>query len=425
MAKCNHNHTSKNHLTLHTLKGVPPSKFFPARTDITATHCSICNKSLTKAESISHMIGPICRANYITSGFQSIADHLKPQALANFWGYLALANLDKDLNDYLLANEKDFAQLADILIAYCSIITHQPGGHSKILVVASALRCLGYNLVADRLEEDRCIVKLRELPISSGYNHTGTDEWKLMIPTKHMNEVTTELWKFVGSSVVSFVQPNRTRRGAFFTVPQSKSTEMLYALAKYFEGERFFQEGQLTVQTLPARSTYGNAVKPCAEFMKTYTPVVQIEQHNDVVITKCNGAPWVDQRIGAMQNLLRSLPNMKWLSGYRMQVDHSHKAVIEAKALSLFESWEVSVKVVTPYTPPAPQPVAQPQAQQATPVATVSPTKVGSAWGVWVQNPSAVKVGDLVTVSTRSGKSWLAKITGATKHKNKFTTAKP
>ena len=417
---------NKNHLTLHTLKGVKPSDFFPARTSITATHCSICGKSLTKAESISYMIGPVCRSTYITSGFTPIALHLKPQALTNFWGFLAIANLDKDLESYLLANEKDFAQLADILIAYCSIITHQTDGHSKILVVASALRCIGYNLVADRLEEDRCIVKLREMPISSGYNHTGTDEWKLSIPTKHMNDVAIELNKFVGKALVKFEQPNRTRRGAFFTVPQSKSTEMLYALAKYFEGERFFQEGQLKVSILPARSTYGNAVKPCAEFMKSYIPVVQIEQHNDVVITKCNGAPWRDQRIGSMQTLLRSLPNLKWLSGYRMQVDHSHKAVIEAKALSLFESWEVSVKVVTPYTPPAPQPQqpAQPQGS-AQPVATVSPTKVGSAWGVWVQNPSGVKVGDLVTVSTRTGKSWLAKITGATKHKNKFTTAKP
>lgn len=420
MAKCNHNHNVKNHLTLHTLKGVKPSDFFPSRTAITATHCSICSKKLTKAESISHMIGPVCRANYITSGFTPIADHLKPQALSNFWGYLALANLDKDLNDYLLANEKDFAQLADILIAYCSIITHQPGGHSKILVVASALRCLGYNLVADRLEEDRCIVKLREMPIGNGYNHTGTDEWKLSIPTKNMNEVKAELNKFVGSSLVSFRQPNTTRRGAFFTVPQSKSTEMLYALAKCFEGERFFQEGQLTVQTVPARSTYGGSVIPCAEFMKSYTPLVSIEQHNDVIVVSCNGTPWGDKRIGDIQTLIRSF-SVKWLSGYRMQVDHSHKAVIEAKALSLFEGWEVSVKVVTPFTP---KPVQQP-VQQTPPVATVSPTKVGSAWGVWVQNPSAVKVGDIVTVATRSGKSWLAKITGATKHKNKFLTAKP
>lgn len=402
---------AKNHLTLHSLKGVKPSAFFPVRTDMTASHCAICGKSLTKADSIMHMIGPDCRKKYVTNGFYQIPVSDQPSALQSFWGYLAPANLDKDLNDYLLANEKDFSMLADILIAYCSIVTKQDDGHSKIVIVASALRAIGYDTVADRLEEDRC--KILVYP-----QHSAT-HIKVVVPTakKQFDSVKVEFDKYLGSKAYTLVKPNRTNRGAYFEISNTKTMETLYALGKDFSGERFFTKGQPKIGIIDDRQFYGLPISPCAEFLANVSPLIFIEQNNDRVTIKTVGNPWHDTRIKGMQTWAKQVQGFKWASGYVLTVPHTAMQSASAKAISLgYETWEISEKVVTPYT--APQPVAQPV--NKTPKATVSPTRVGSDWGVWSNTKLAV--GDYVTVSTKSGKSWLAVVTKTTNHSKKYLT---
>ena len=334
------NKTKKNHLKFALdLKGQKPSDFFPTRTDICATQCSICSLPLTKAESISHMIGPICREKYILTNFSLPTD--KKKALEEFWGYIAVANLDEDLNNYLFSNENDFAMMADILIAYCSIVTLEEDGHAKILIVSSALRCLGYELVADKLEEDRCKIKLYP---SKRMGKEDT-HFMMMMPLKGVDLTVSEMEKYIGKENIEYFQPNRTRRGCYWEFPKSLANEWLYSLSLLYGGERFFQKGEETIQKIPRRSTLGK-LPPCASWLKSHDPAVKIEVHGKKILV-WSPAPWITKESGIFKNYVKSLKT-GFGSNWSIQADSKHLNDIKTKALSMWESWDVRVEVVTP-----------------------------------------------------------------------------
>ena len=244
----------------------------------------------------------------------------------------------------------------------------------------------------------------------------------MVVPSnkKELTSTLVECDKYLGSKGYTFVKPNTTNRGAWCEIPNTLTNEVLYALAKNYDGERFFTKGSPTIQTIPSRASYGTAIKPCAEFLATVKPLVTIEQHNDRVLITTVGNPWSDNRIKSMQGWAKGISGFKWNRGYVLNVPHTEYALAQSTAQSFgYESWEIKATVVTPYT--APQPTAQPTVTaNKTPKATVSPAKVGSEWGVW--STTKLCVGDYVTVSTRSGKSWLAVVTATTKSKNKYLT---
>ncbi len=97
----------RTHLTFALeLKGMLPSEYFGNRQDMCATHCCVCSKPLTDSLSVQWAMGPICRPRYITNANVSVP--CRTTALNEFWGYVALAQLDSDLENYLFSNESDF-----------------------------------------------------------------------------------------------------------------------------------------------------------------------------------------------------------------------------------------------------------------------------------------------------------------------------
>jgi hypothetical protein len=403
---------NKSHLTFAlSLKGMKPNEYFGTRTDMTATKCSICSKALTDAESVQWAVGPVCRKAHILN-VQSTVPCVQT-ALNEFWGYVALAQLDSDLENYLFSNESDFQMMANIITAYCSYVTSQSDGHSKIVKLTPALRAIGYTNLADRLEEDRCKVLV--------YPQHSPTHIKLVVPTnkKQFESTIVEFNKYLGSKAYTLVKPNRTNRGAYFEIDNTKTMETLYALGKDFSGERFFTKGSPTVEIVADRASYGTTIQPCAEFLANVSPLIHITQNNDRVSIQCVGNPWSDNRIKGMQTWAKGVQGFKWASGYVLTVPHTEYQTAITTAQSLgYETWEIRSAVIAPYV--APQPTVQPTTVQPTPKATVSPTRVGSDWGVW--SNSKLCVGDYVTVSTKSGKSWLAVVTGTTNHSKKYLT---
>ena len=405
---------TKSHLTFAIeMKGMKPNEYFGTRTDMTATTCCVCSKPLTDSVSVQWAIGPVCRANYVTNA--SVSVPCRTTALNEFWGYVALAQLDADLESYLFSNESDFQMMCNIITAYCSYVTKDIDGHSKIVKLAPAVRALGYSNLADRLEEDRCKVLV--------YPQHSTDKFKLVVPTnkKQLEPIVMEFHKYLGSTGFTFVKPNSSNRGAYFEIDKNLTFETLYALASVLSGERLFTKGSTQIGILADRKSYGVAVMPCAEFLATVKPKVKMDQHNDRVLITLTGNPWSDSRIKNMQTWAKGVSGFKWNRGYVLNIPHTEFALALSTAQNFgYETWEVKATVVSPYVAPKQvvmptQPVAQP-----TPKATVSPTKVGSDWGVW--STTLLAVGDYVTVATRSGKSWLAVVTGTTKSKNKYLT---
>ena len=355
--------TSKTHLTFALeKKGQKPSDYFPTRSSLMATNCCICGKKLEKADSVQHMIGPVCREKYILNPIGGLAVPSKTAALDAFWGFIATAALDSDLEDYLFSNEDNFAMLADILIAYGSIVTHQKGGHEKILILAQALREIGYGLVADRLEEDRCSIKLYP---SERIGKEDT-HFKLFIPLKSELSVS-QLYKFVGKSKVEYFQPQKTRRGCYWEIPKASSVEMLFSLSLQYGRERFFQKGMKTIQTVPTFSSFGD-MEPCQEWLDAHIPAVTIQQVG-ANVTVHSPAPWSSTQAGNFSAFVKSF-KWKWARGYGLIVDHSHLKAIEAKAKALFASYDVKVDIVS-------KPVAKPVQTAAAP--TVATVKAGTA----------------------------------------------
>ena len=274
------------------------------------------------------------------------------------------------------------------------------------------MRALGYSNLADRLEEDRC--KVLVYP-----KHTPT-HIKLVVPTnkKQLEPVFGEFDKYLGSTGYSFIKPNSTNRGAYFEIDKNLTTETLYALASVHQGERLFTKGSDKIGVVADRASYGIAVQPCAEFLAKVMPRITIEQHNDRVSIKCVGNPWNDTRIKNMQTWAKGVQGFKWNTGYVLTVPHTEYALAQSTAINCgYETWEIKATVVSPYV--APKQVVQPTAKP-TPKATVSPTRVGTDWGVWSNTKLAV--GDYVTVSTKSGKTWLAVVTKTTNHSKKYLT---
>lgn len=402
-----------DHLTFAIeLKGMDPSEYFKKSYSMTATHCCVCSKKLKDSLSVQWAMGPICRPRYITNTNVVIPHRTREEALNAFWGHVALANLDRDLENYLFSNENDFQMMCNIITAYCSFVTSQKDGHAKIVKLAPAVRDLGYGNLADRLEEDRC--KILVYP-----NHTPT-HIKLVVPTnkKQLEPTKVEFDKYLGSTGYNFIKPNSTNRGAYFEIEKSRTMECLYAIASIHSGERMFTKGSPQIGIVADRQSYGATIKPCDEYLANVKPLVTIEQYNDRVLITTIGNPWNDLRVKGMQNWAKNIQGFKWNRGYVLNVPHtSYQGAIATATTLGYESWEVSAKVVKPYVAPQPTTTAP---QPKTPKATVSPAKVGNQWGVWSKQKLAV--GDYVTVSTRSGKSWLAVVTALTNNKNKYLT---
>lgn len=147
---------------------------------ILATHCCICSRPLTDAESVEHGIGPVCSRNYLGRKINS-----SPSQIAT-----ALSLLEKAPANILAAaiersrRPDGGRSIANLLIYWFSA---KFGTDPKmVLSLTPAIRALGYEECADKLEKNLSVIKLVEathgdkkvLEVHSPFNEMFIDSIK-------------------------------------------------------------------------------------------------------------------------------------------------------------------------------------------------------------------------------------------------------
>ncbi len=129
----------------------PDAPTFAQLALVTATHCCVCRLQLTDAESVEHGIGPICSKRYYDPVFVPTEDQVK-LAL----GHLAVSNLPDSVIDGCLAlvhnNQTDARKFCNLIIYYASA---NYNNRDEVFKCSAIIRCLGYVVLADKLEADR------------------------------------------------------------------------------------------------------------------------------------------------------------------------------------------------------------------------------------------------------------------------------
>ena len=352
--------SSTPHICVATLKGLSPSEFFKTRRGLTLTTCCVCNLPLEDAQSVSRAMGPIC---YGRSGYEVV--HPTPTQLQNAMGLLVFQKIatEGQTMAYLMANKGDTRKFANILVAYCSWLTSN-GRDSEVYNYTPALRALGYDVLARSLEISRCKVRfLKQADGRIAFKAPNLDTSTLFNNRHWIGSYSCVLSKAVGRKLKRKGGAKGLGRGhSYFLENQAEADAAYYFLAKYFAGERCFFNGK--AHALPQQSAITK-------------PALIVAYEAQVAAARLAQ----QQRLQAQQQLLQQAAQAQAAQSSNQQ---------------------------------------QAATTNTAPKATVSPTRIGSDWGVW--SDTVLKVGDYVTVSTRSGKTWLAVVTGTTRHTKKYLT---
>lgn len=129
---------------------------------ITATHCCICRKELTDAESVEHGIGPVCSRKYYDPDFLP-----NEKQVMNAIGLLQASGLPEHIIDEFLScvdnlegAEKNNARKACNLLIYWASCRYYD--RDEVFRCSAIIRALGYDTLADKLEIDRTAARIEE-----------------------------------------------------------------------------------------------------------------------------------------------------------------------------------------------------------------------------------------------------------------------
>jgi len=120
---------------------------------ITASHCCVCRRELTDAESVEHGIGPICSRRYYDPLHTPTA-----RDIAEAMGSLAASTLPERVVDAIIARRDNARQACNILVYWAS--AHYDN-KQVVFRCAAIIRDFGYVELANKLEEDRTVVSVR------------------------------------------------------------------------------------------------------------------------------------------------------------------------------------------------------------------------------------------------------------------------
>lgn len=138
---------------------------------ITATHCCVCKSPLTDAESLDLGLGPVCSKRYYNPRHVPTEDQVKVSL-----GRLSASGLPEDIIDGFLAvvdNHHTNARAAcNLLIKWASA---NYDNRDMIFKCSAIIRALGYDELANKLEDDRTTATIRTL----------TDHVEAFIPDKY------------------------------------------------------------------------------------------------------------------------------------------------------------------------------------------------------------------------------------------------
>lgn len=145
---------------------------------ITATHCCVCKAPLTDAESLDLGLGPVCSKRYYNPRHTPTEEQVKICL-----GRLAASGLPENIIDDFLAvvdNHHTNARAAcNLLIKWASA---NYDNRDMIFKCSSIIRALGYDELANKLEDDRTTATVRTL----------VDHIEAFIPDKYTMERTVE-----------------------------------------------------------------------------------------------------------------------------------------------------------------------------------------------------------------------------------------
>lgn len=126
---------------------------------ITATHCCVCKLPLTDAESLDLGLGPVCSKRYYNPRHVPTEDQVKVAL-----GRLSTSGLPEDIIDGFLAvvnNHHTNARAAcNLLIKWAS---SNYDNRDMIFKCSSIIHALGYDELANKLEDDRTTATIRTL----------------------------------------------------------------------------------------------------------------------------------------------------------------------------------------------------------------------------------------------------------------------
>lgn len=242
------NHSA--HIDTAKLKGLPIADFFSGAFALAQSNCCVCNTALRDAKSVELGIGPVCRKNV------HYTDPANPNPnMGVVFSTVAKAKVDNLVFQYLVANKEDARMLNNILVAYSTYLMGQSRG-AEIRNLTPAMRELGYNVLADKLELDRTEHKFLDLG-------NGIVLRTFFRTTK--TAVINDLHKYLGVSPVTL----KGQRGKGFLFTNAGDIEVAkYLLAKEIGGgkELFWDKGGLAtlpkVETLPVPHVIASYVAP-------------------------------------------------------------------------------------------------------------------------------------------------------------------
>lgn len=126
---------------------------------ITATHCCVCRKELTDAESVELGLGPVCSRRYYDPLHQPTEQEVK-EAL----GLLAVSGLpDRIVEEFVrqVNNDRTNArQGCNLLVYWASCHYHD---REEVFKCSAIIRALGYTKLAEKLETDRTVASIRDV----------------------------------------------------------------------------------------------------------------------------------------------------------------------------------------------------------------------------------------------------------------------
>lgn len=189
---------------------------------ITATHCCVCRKVLTDAESIEHGIGPVCSRKYYDPDFLP-----NEKQVMNAIGLLQASGLPEHIIDGFLScvdnlegAEKNNARKACNLLVYWASCRYYD--KDEVFRCAAIIRALGYGTLADKLEIDRTAARIEE------------KEWVLnvMVPSRD-SRFLRDLHRISGTQKTDEVSGNKIG----YTVPIHEKDHFMAVLGLHYGNE--------------------------------------------------------------------------------------------------------------------------------------------------------------------------------------------
>ena len=233
---------------------------------MTATRCLCCNAHLRDTESTERGLGPICSKKYYTVQ-HVVTEDMREEALGAIAAAERAGHIPSNVADACIKahDAGDTRTFANVLVYFGAI---NNGDRAVVLSLLPPLRAIGYDAMADRLEEDRMTVRMIQ---------TEDDAIWIAVPKNVPRRYNYDIRRVNGSRRGRGPTGYGNRVGHY--VPVAGAAHAMAVLGYHIGGKpawkkRLGETGQaVTIQPatydelkahLPKRKTYNYAAAPVA-----------------------------------------------------------------------------------------------------------------------------------------------------------------